>query len=430
MSADYAERTVREQRIAEGLCPDCGNIPDDCECRRLVLTPASSIRLRRTAYLWRDRLPLGTLTLLAGREGLGKSLTWCHVAARITRGTLPGEHYGEPRSVLVVGTEDSWSHTIAPRLLAAGADMTRVYRVDAITSGAVDALVLPLDVARLEQSIRDTEAVLLIADPLVSALDARLDTHRDREVRHALEPLSALADRTRCSVLGLVHYGKRGGTDPGDLVLGSRGFTATARCVLGVVQDPDADDGSCLLAVTKNNLGRLDLPALRYSVESVTVATEDGPAEVGRLVWLGEVDGRGVDHLRDALAGAGEDRGERDEVAAHIADALDAGPARARDVLASVAEATGASARTIRRAADRLGVEKHKRGAPGERGWWEWSLSRRGHEDAEEDRAQTPDPFGGPVSPSGVCAECGDPMIAVEPGQRAHPTCNPTEDAA
>jgi len=199
--------------------------------------------------------------------------------------------------------------------------------------------------------------------------------------------------------------------------------------VLGVVQDPEAEDGSCLLAVTKNNLGRLDLPALRYAVESVTVATEDGPTDVGRLVWLGEVDGRGVDHLRDALAGAGEDRGERDEVASHIADTLSNGPARARDVLASVAEATGASARTIRRAADRLGVEKHKRGAPGDRGWWEWSLPRRGHEDAEGDRAQSPDPFGGPVSPSGTCAVCGDPMTAFDPDQRAHPTCDPGGEA-
>jgi len=47
----------------------------------------------------------------------------------ITRGTLDGEFHGTPRSV-IVATEDPWSETIVPRLIAAGADLNRVYRCD------------------------------------------------------------------------------------------------------------------------------------------------------------------------------------------------------------------------------------------------------------------------------------------------------------
>ena len=43
-----------------------------------------------------------------------------------TRGYLPGACFGTPRAAIVVATEDSWEHTIVPRLMAAGADLTYV----------------------------------------------------------------------------------------------------------------------------------------------------------------------------------------------------------------------------------------------------------------------------------------------------------------
>ena len=65
--------------------------------RRIVLTPASAIRPRRVRWLWTGRPALGTLALLAGTEGLGKSILAYTIAAMITRGMLPGEQFGTPR---------------------------------------------------------------------------------------------------------------------------------------------------------------------------------------------------------------------------------------------------------------------------------------------------------------------------------------------
>ncbi len=42
----------------------------------------------------------------------------------------------------------------------------------------------------------------------MSRLDAKLDTHKDAEVRIALEPLTALADRTGAAVARLIHVNK------------------------------------------------------------------------------------------------------------------------------------------------------------------------------------------------------------------------------
>jgi hypothetical protein len=90
------------------------------DARMIRVTPASTIEPRPVHYLWADRIPIGTLNLLGGREGIGKSIFACTVAADITQGRLPGVHFGAPRAVLIAATEDSWSHTIVPRLLAAG----------------------------------------------------------------------------------------------------------------------------------------------------------------------------------------------------------------------------------------------------------------------------------------------------------------------
>ncbi|MDB5243889.1 MAG: hypothetical protein JWP57_4515, partial [Spirosoma sp.] len=73
--------------------------------RTLQLTPASAIRPRPVVWLWDGRLALGTLSLLAGREGIGKSTVAYWIAARITRGDLDGLAHGTPRSVLVAATE-------------------------------------------------------------------------------------------------------------------------------------------------------------------------------------------------------------------------------------------------------------------------------------------------------------------------------------
>src|ERR1035437_8263960 len=102
--------------------------------RHVVLTSAASIKPRPVFWLWKNRLALGTLGLLAGREGVGKSTLGYWIAARITQGDRCGCFAGTPKAVLVCATEDSWEHIIVPRLMAAGADLTRLYLVGVVTA--------------------------------------------------------------------------------------------------------------------------------------------------------------------------------------------------------------------------------------------------------------------------------------------------------
>lgn len=278
---------------------------DETPLRAVNLIPASRYPVRRVRWLYDGRIAVGTVSLLAGREGLGKSTIAYWLAARITCGQLPGEFEGEPRPVFVCATEDSWSHTIVPRLIAAGADLNRVLNVEIEAVQGKVPMSLPVDVPGVRDAALETGAALMLLDPLMSRLSAKLDTHRDQEVRQALEPLAEMAEQARMAVLGLIHLNKGGGNDPLNAVMASKAFTAVARSVSMVVPDPDDETGRRrLFATPKNNLGRDDLPMLSFTIGGATVESEDdGEVQTSRVMWGDEVDGT----VREVMTRAGQD---------------------------------------------------------------------------------------------------------------------------
>ena len=61
-------------------------------------------------------------------------------------------------------------------------------------------LSLPADNGLLEEAITGSGVAMVALDPLMSAISDTLDTHVNRQVRQALDPLARMADRT-----GAVH---------------------------------------------------------------------------------------------------------------------------------------------------------------------------------------------------------------------------------
>ena len=341
------------------------------EHRRLVLTPAAAIKPRRVRWLWQGRLALGTLALLAGREGLGKSTLGYWLAAQITRGTLPCECWGQPMAVLVCATEDSWEHTIVPRLIAADADLDRVYRVEVEANSVHVGLSLPRDLPAVRHAANETQAALLLLDPLMSRLDDRLDTHRDGQVRLALEPLVAAADQAGMTVLGLIHHNKSDSTDPLQLVMASKAFTAVARSVHTVVPDPDDETGNRrLFGTPKNNLGRSDLPTLGFTIDSFSVPTDgDDLALTARLVWGAESPSSIAEAMRRA-AESPDQKSATAEAAEWLEDYLTScgGVASLGDIKRGGA-AAGHSYDSLKRAKRRIAAGHENTGFP-RRSYW------------------------------------------------------------
>jgi hypothetical protein len=349
-----------------GPAPAQAGAQGSLSARRVRLTAASTITPKPVRWLWTDRIPIGEVTLTPGRGGIGKSTFHAWLAARVTRGELPGEHHGTSKPVIIASFEDSWARTIVPRLMAAGADLTLVHRVDIITIAEGETTIrLPSDVAALGDEIEKIGVALVSVDPLLSAVDTGLDSYKARDVRASLEPLSKLADRTGCVIVGNAHYTK-GGTDPLLAILGSGAFGHVVRAVLAFAKDTDS--GECVISIAKNNLGRDDLPSLAYRIESHTITTPEGPADVGRLVMLGESSRSVHDIMRDH--GDGGDRTERDEAADWLRDYLvsKGGEAPRVDVL-KAAKGAGFTEITLKRARDKVPVYADRRGFPSTSVW-------------------------------------------------------------
>src|SRR4051812_2969179 len=119
------------------------------------LVSAAEIQPRGVAWLWRGYVALGKVTVLDGRPGLGKSAMTLDVAARVSRGaSMPDGTPGvRPANVILVTAEDDWADTVVPRLMAANADLGRIFRLD--------ELVLPDGCTVLEAMVLEKTALLV-----------------------------------------------------------------------------------------------------------------------------------------------------------------------------------------------------------------------------------------------------------------------------
>jgi hypothetical protein len=133
---------------------------------------------------------------------------------------------------------------------------------------------------------------LVILDPMLSVLGDTINDHRAKDVRAALEPLVAAADRTDCLMVAIAHFNKGNGIDAATLLSGSHAFRDLPRAVFAFA----APQTEKVFTQVKNNLGRNDLPSLTYTIEPVTVPTPKGDAEVSKFV-LGSVSHRDVADL-------------------------------------------------------------------------------------------------------------------------------------
>jgi putative DNA primase/helicase len=334
----------------------------------LVIQRASEIEARPIDWLWPGRLAIGKQTILAGEPGLGKSQLSAFLAAAVTTGGdwPSGEGRANLGSVIVLSAEDDAADTIIPRLMAAGADLSRVHIVSAVALGEGKGrrmFNLQSDLAALERAIEARGDVrLVIIDPVSSYL-GKTDSHKNAEVRAVLEPIGEMGSRLRVAVIGVTHFSKGAGTSANNRIIGSIAFVAAARAAFIVSRDPD-DENRRLFVPSKNNLGP-DREGLGFRIET---------REVGQGIIAPAVsfDGLPVTRTADEILSAISSGGpatSKDDAKLFLIDALNGGPASVPD-LEAMARAHGllgeaqrlANCKPIRSAADDLGVLKKREG--------------------------------------------------------------------
>jgi len=119
-----------------------------------------------------------------------------------------------------------------PRVIAAGADVSRVHIVVAsqvIASDGTPALRgvdLGRDIAVLEALLESIDDVaLIVIDPMTAYL-GRIDSHVNADVRGLLMPLTQLAERYGAAIIAVTHLRKSADSEALRAVSGSLGFVA------------------------------------------------------------------------------------------------------------------------------------------------------------------------------------------------------------
>ena len=231
------------------LCEDAEPKPDGLE-----IVWASEVQLEPLNALlpakWGFRFPEAVLTLLGGREDIGKTTIACQLVADVTNGEL-----GTPgRKVIFFTSEDSAS-AISKRLKAADADMTKVAIVSRVwRDGKPDGFRIPRDAGHLERLVRQIRpALIVIGGSLMAHLEsARTDSRSNVAMREALEPIHSIAERHQIAALSVVHPNKSRHSDVAMAISESAAIIQSARSAVWLDYEDD-EKQTLVLAHFKHN---------------------------------------------------------------------------------------------------------------------------------------------------------------------------------
>lgn len=331
---------------------------------------AANISPKSIHWLWPSWLAAGKLTVLAGDAGTGKTTLCLGLVATLSCGGRWPD--GEPSGVgnsIIWSAEDDPSDTLIPRLMAMGANLSRVYIIQGRSDdqGNQAPFDPSVDMNLLNETADKMGGVsLLMLDPMVSAVKG--DMHRANDVRRGLQPVVDFASRHSAAVIGISHFTKGGkGSSPLDRVIGSQAFGALARMVLVAAKQEDSD--MRVLARAKSNIA-IDDGGVSYGIEEVTT---DCGIQAVRVYWGDKVEGS----AREILASVeyqDDEAGELDNAESYLRDLLATGPVKSKQVKADSNDA-GFAWVTIRRAQKKLGVEAYRDGEGiASKSAWFWRL--------------------------------------------------------
>lgn len=269
LKTDLIQTHASDYLYAVGTMP----LPDNYY-PTVSLQCAADITPEPIHWLWDGWLAKGKLHIFAGAAGTGKTTIAIALAATITiGGKFPDGSKCPIGSVLIWSGEDSPADTLVPRLMAAGADLSKLHFVGDTTANyelrafdpATDMQSLMIKAATIP------DLALLIIDPIVNAVAG--DSHKNGEVRRALQPVVDFGEKLNCAVLGITHFSKGGqGKEPLERVTGSLAFGALARIVLATAKVIEGDTTRRIVCRAKSNIG-IDDGGYEYDLQQKEVKT-------------------------------------------------------------------------------------------------------------------------------------------------------------
>jgi hypothetical protein len=342
----------------------------------VIVKPISSYEMENIHWLWPYWLGRGKLQLLAGPPGVGKTTLALKTVATVSiGGEWPDGTRAPAGDVLVWTGEDGIADTIKPRLVAMGADTTKIHVLSEVTDGNSKRPFDPsTDIIRLGSALDRIKPAMLMLDPVSSAIIG--DSHKAAEVRRGLQPVVDLLVKHNIAGLGITHFRKGSkGDDPLDRVIASVGFTAGPRLIMVAIKA--ANGGGNRIARAKSNIGP-DGDGFEYQLVQTHVSEESKEVDVAAqyIEWGAPLVGNARDLL--AVEEPEKDASALDEATHFLEQQLASrAPVAVKDIK-EAAQAYGVAWRTIERAKKQLDkpagrILVHKGGLTQ---GWSWQLTR------------------------------------------------------
>lgn len=314
------------------------------------------VKTERIEWLWYPYIARGTLGLLDGFPGEGKSQFLCWLAATISKGrTLPGGVILPPMNTFLLNLEDLPGAVIKKRLEANGADLTKIF---------IQSKRFRLDddmTTWLDEKMEEHSPALLIVDPIQSFITDDVDTNNNISVRHFMERLADLAERNGCAVICVRHFGK---TKHGKAMLngiGSTDFVGISRNQLGLAARDDDELGFYVFHM-KTNFQRGK--SMLFSMSEADGRKGERP----RIRFVEFSDITADEYLSDEKDRPGPDQDAREDARAFLQNYLAEEPKKAAECKAQ-GQARGLSHSTLSRAKEDLKIVSYRNGTV-----WFWKL--------------------------------------------------------
>lgn len=246
------DATAEKKNSKEVKKPD--RMEDAAKQAKLKITCCADIEPRITEWLIPEIMPLSCITAVVSQEGDGKSTIAAYWAAGVSCGG---------GNVVLFNHEEDPHCTIVPRLIANGADLSKIFLIDGVlTTDGENTFDIERNMPLLYAWVEKSPGLkMVIFDPAPSFISCNENSNQD--VRRALKQLVNFATERKVSILLLSHLNKKVDLGMINRTIGSRAWSAVPRLSWGIHVEQSEDEegnkkdtGGRFLLSIKCNIGR------------------------------------------------------------------------------------------------------------------------------------------------------------------------------
>ena len=253
------------------------------------------VKSENVQWLVPELLPLGEISLLGADGGTGKGIWQAQLIAYVTAGKTSGFFPGAPLQtgkVLILAGEDDPGKVLRGRLLAAGADMSKIMVVTSDDYYIQTGKQLCIKDKALADFVDTSEPILMILDPLQSFLPSDVEMASRSQMRGAILPLKGIGKAHNLAVLISMHSNKKQGVAGRARLADSSDIWDIARSV--IMMGRSRNDGKIYVSHEKSSYSRQQQTVLMH-IEDVTI---DG-IKTARAVFDGYTDKKDIDFIEE-----------------------------------------------------------------------------------------------------------------------------------